>query len=153
MNAATKLIAAARQLAKDVEATYANLHAFNRWVEEDGLLDTLDELGIGSIVLPPVSTFSVSKRLACVSTWLRLGSLVVISPFNWARAASRSRESSAWVADLDFTGAFGARDLKANYLLAVEERKCTAFRNGVFQRRHVVQAKTLPAGQRQFHRG
>ncbi|PJE25983.1 L-glyceraldehyde 3-phosphate reductase [Pseudooceanicola antarcticus] len=28
---------------------------FNRWVEEDGLLDTLDELGMGSIVFTPLA--------------------------------------------------------------------------------------------------
>ena len=27
----------------------------NRWVEQDGLLDTLDELGVGSIVFSPLA--------------------------------------------------------------------------------------------------
>ncbi len=38
----------------------------NRWVEEDGLLDTLDDLGIGSIVFSPLAqgmlTFQISRR-------------------------------------------------------------------------------------------
>jgi L-glyceraldehyde 3-phosphate reductase len=44
----------------------------NRWVEEDGLLDTLDDLGIGSIVFSPLSQGMLTdKYLAGIPTGSR----------------------------------------------------------------------------------
>jgi L-glyceraldehyde 3-phosphate reductase len=87
---------------------------FNRWVERDGLLDTLDDLGIGSIVFTPLAQgLLTSKYLSGVPEdsrasqgkslnpeWLSDGMRAKLHQLNEiaeARGQSLAQMALAWV--------------------------------------------------------